>query len=195
MNTIDAIEGIVKTIIDQSFNDFISDRRDDSDYTRNVKTVLNALDTFFQKNIEVATTPVAILKEVIYKYAKEKWIKFRTDGEFFQEESPNDSDKLNDIEYLNYYYDYIYDRGVYPLWSLLRQLLSNSIGKNMPDSKEKQIRKELNNLTKSIDSILKKIEVEREKLQPRPLSDDAPDKRNGSENPPDKNSQQVEHSE
>ncbi len=115
MNAIDTIEGILKTIIDQSFDDFISDRRDDSDYTRNVKTVLNALEVFLQKNIEFATTTAPTIKGVIYKYAKEKWIAFRSEGVLSKESYRDDSDNLNDIEYLSYYYDYVYDRGVYPL--------------------------------------------------------------------------------
>ena len=121
VNAIDTIEGILKTIIDQSFDDFISDRRDDSDYTRNVKTVLNALEVFLQKNIEFATTPAPTIKGVIYKYAKEKWIALRSEGVLSKENSRDDSDNLNDIEYLSYYYDYVYDHGVYPLWYLIRR--------------------------------------------------------------------------
>ena len=62
------------------------------------------------------------------------------------------------------------------------------IGNNMPDSKEMQIQKELNNLSKSIDSILKKIDIEREKLQPQPLKDDASGANKEDDNSPDNNS-------
>ncbi len=58
----------------------------------------------------------------------------------------------------------------------------------MPDSKEKQIQNELNNLSKSIDSILKKIEIERGKLQLQPLGDDTSGANNEDENSPDDDS-------
>ena len=59
----------------------------------------------------------------------------------------------------------------------------------MPDSKEKQIQKELNDLSKSIDSILKKIESERQKLQPSPLPENAVSAKKTSESPPAMDSQ------
>lgn len=115
MNSIDTIEGIVREIIDRSFEDLESDARDDSDYIRNIKTVLTAVETFFKNNVEITTTPDSVIRQILYDYAKEKWMDYKLNGQDDRKKLTNEMGHSNNREYLNFYFDYIYDRGVYPL--------------------------------------------------------------------------------
>lgn len=114
MNCIDAIEGIIKRIIDHTLEDLISDRLDDTEYIRNIKTVIVAAEAFIQENKEGFHSP-EVVKRVLYSYAKDKWMNHRILPQSKNKTTTNEVDNLLDREYLYYYYDYIYDRGVSPL--------------------------------------------------------------------------------
>ncbi len=114
MNCIDAIEGIVKTIVDCTLEDLASDNLDDTLFIHSVKTTITATLTFLSKNIEVSDNP-DLVKRIIYDYAKEKWITHWIACEKRDHQMIEDGNiKSVDRAYLDYYYDYIYDRGVYP---------------------------------------------------------------------------------
>lgn len=114
MNCIDAIEGIIKRIIDHVLDDLISDRLDDTEYIRNIKTVIVATEAFIQENKEGGHSPEVVTR-ILYSYAKDKWMDHRVLPPSKNKPAIDKTDNLFDREYLYYYYDYIYDRGVSPL--------------------------------------------------------------------------------
>jgi len=114
MNCIDAIEGIIKRIIDRTNENLVSDRLDDTEYIRNIKAVIAAAETFFGENREVANNPEVVVR-ILYDYAKDKWMSHHAKLQDKNKSTTDETDDLFDLEYLYYYYDYIYDRGVYPL--------------------------------------------------------------------------------
>ena len=112
MNCIDAVEGTVKSIINGLFQLFVESGLDDTEYIRSVKRVLDSTDTFLQNNKEIAGNPKT-LKDVLYGYAKDLWLK-----QLINQTKANDDGKeevFEKMEYLDYYFDYIYSRGTYPL--------------------------------------------------------------------------------
>ncbi len=113
MNCIDAIEGTVKQIIDQTYENLVIDRMDDTEYIRNIKVAIEAVDSFISKNRELSTHP-EVIKKVLYDYAKEKWMAYRSKKEDTSKTAGNEGAESMDSEYFFYYYDYIYDRGVQP---------------------------------------------------------------------------------
>lgn len=123
MNCIDAIEGIVKTIVDCTLEDLASDNLDDTLFIHSVKTAITATLTFLNKNIEVSDNP-DLVKRIIYDYAKEKWITHWAAREKRDPQMVEEGNTISvDRAYLDYYYDYIYDRGVYPPWNDLPLIL------------------------------------------------------------------------
>lgn len=112
MKCIDAIEGTVKCILKRMHADHLNNNADDSEYIQTVKTVIAATDQYIESNPECIEDP-DLLKQVLYAYSRDLWLieqePTRTDnrpiGSTFRTESE---------EYQTYYYDYIYDRGIYP---------------------------------------------------------------------------------
>jgi hypothetical protein len=114
MNCIDAIEGTVKCIIDRLHEMYIEERRDDSEYIRCVKKIINATESYVntQKQIPVESK---MLKDGLYAYSKELWLKRQATEQDIPDTvsgemvviQPNDG-------YQDYYYDYIYSHGLYP---------------------------------------------------------------------------------
>ena len=114
MNCIDAIEGIIKCIVDRTLEDLAADMLDDTEYIRMTKTAIIAVLAFLDDNKEVSDNP-DVIRQVLYDYAKEKWINQCADIHEKNKPTTTDGeDSMVDREYLDYYYDYIYDRGVYP---------------------------------------------------------------------------------
>lgn len=122
MNCIDAVEGTVKKIVDHTYEDLVSDRMDDTEYIRNIKVVIEAVDTFINENREIANHP-EVIKKILYDYAKEKWMTHRTQLRNKNKNIIQEEDGPMDFDYFYYYYDYIYDRGVQPYWLM-------TVGKN-----------------------------------------------------------------
>lgn len=112
MKCIDAIEGTVKKVIDRIHRNFVEDRKDDTEYIRNVQQVIDAASTFVQENKEVIPEPEA-LRRVLYEYAKELWMD-QLQQSFSSEEAQGAGFSREDVEYYEYYYDHIYRYGTYP---------------------------------------------------------------------------------
>jgi hypothetical protein len=72
MKCIDAIEGTVKCILNRIHEVSLEDRRDDSEYIRSVKAVIDATDNFIEGNQEIIPDR-DLLKNVLYRYSKELW--------------------------------------------------------------------------------------------------------------------------
>ncbi|MFH2044034.1 MAG: hypothetical protein ABIK92_02690 [Pseudomonadota bacterium] len=111
MNCIDAVEGTVKSIINGLFQLFIESGLDDTEYIRSIKKVLDSTDTFLRNNKEIAGNPKT-LKDVLYGYAKDLWLK-----QLVNKTKSSDDVKeqiVEKMEYYEYYFDYIYGHGTYP---------------------------------------------------------------------------------
>jgi hypothetical protein len=108
MRCIDAIEGNVKLILNQLHRAFIDQQLDDSEYIRNVKSVLDATHQYAQKNPEIVDSP-EMLKRVLYVYSRNLWL---TGPQSISSAKKNGDPDADD--YQTYYYDFLYDRGVYP---------------------------------------------------------------------------------
>jgi hypothetical protein len=78
MKCIDAIEGTVKCILNRIHEVSLEDRRDDSEYVRSVKAVIDATDIFIEGNKEIIPDR-DLLKNVLYRYSKDLWRSTATD--------------------------------------------------------------------------------------------------------------------
>jgi hypothetical protein len=112
MKCIDAVEGTVKCILNQLHAAHMQVFCDDSEYIYQVKTVIDATGAYVEQNPELIQDP-AILKQVLYTYSRNLWLKEKLSGEASQNAPPNGSTSETD-DYQTYYYDYVYERGVYP---------------------------------------------------------------------------------
>ena len=111
MKCIDIIEGATKGILERLYQMCINDNLDDSEYVRNVKSVIEAIDAFLQKNPELVDDP-DLLKHVLYVYSRNLWLF----GNQQDESGAKSAEALNEEqeEYQTYYFDYLYNRGLYP---------------------------------------------------------------------------------
>ncbi len=107
MKCIDAVEGTVKCILKQLHSTHDHASSDDSEYIQQVKMVIDAIDEYVLRNPELIDDP-AILKQVLYVYSRQLWLK----GQKSCKVGPRTQTENED--YHTYYYDFLYDRGVYP---------------------------------------------------------------------------------
>lgn len=112
MRCIDAVEGSVKCILKQLHSTHHQASSDDSEYIQQVKMVINAIDEYAEKNPELIDDP-SILKQVLYVYSRKLWLKGQKSCQSASQIKPKDQMTDND-DYYTYYYDFLYDRGVYP---------------------------------------------------------------------------------
>jgi hypothetical protein len=80
MKCIDAIEGTVKCILNRIHEVSLEDRRDDSEYVRSVKAIIDATDNFVEGNQEIIPDR-DLLKNVLYRYSKELWRSTSSDAD------------------------------------------------------------------------------------------------------------------
>jgi len=112
MNCIDAVEGTAKSIIDGLFQLFTESNRDDTEYVRNVKKVMDSTGLFLQNNREITGDPET-LKKVIYEYAKDLWLNNLVNN--IKTDDKSSEKVLEKVEYHEYYFNHIYNHGTYPL--------------------------------------------------------------------------------
>ena len=110
MKCIDAIEGSVKNIIKEIHSAHTRNSADDSEYIYNVKTVIDATDQYVRSQPELIENP-DILKQVLYVFSRNLWLLGQQADA--SETKANAMDSENE-EYQTYYFDYIYNRGIYP---------------------------------------------------------------------------------
>jgi hypothetical protein len=113
MKCIDAIEGTAKYIISQFHQIFIEERLDDTEYIRNIKAIINGIDVFTQDNKEIISE-AQMLKQVLYSFSKELWLKNLEKSCTKSSTSLDINDSSENNGYYDYYFDYIYNHGVYP---------------------------------------------------------------------------------
>ena len=112
MKCIDAIEGTVKSILQQIHSVSLDQNLDDSEYVRNVKAVIDATERFIQNNPEVVDAP-ELIKQVLYLYSRNLWLMHQQSAEHIDAEKIDSSISDNE-EYQTYYFDFLYHRGFYP---------------------------------------------------------------------------------
>ena len=109
MNCIDAIESMAKAMLEKFLDVSTEYRLDVSDYIRNVKAVIDTVILFVKNNPEVSETP-ELIQDVLYEFAKTKWLA-RLE---MTVESDGEMGAMRDREYQAYCYDYLYAHGNYP---------------------------------------------------------------------------------
>ena len=113
MKCIDAIEGTTKYIISEFHQIYIEKGLDDTEYIRNIKAIINGIDMFTQANKEIISE-AKMLKQVLYSFSKELWLA-NLEKSYTKNVTSHDEDySSKNNEYYNYYFDYIYNHGVYP---------------------------------------------------------------------------------
>ena len=113
MKCIDAIEGTAKYIISQFHKLFIEEMLDDTEYIRNIKAIIDGIDMFIQDNKEVIIE-AKMLKQVLYSFSKELWLANLKKSYTENITSHDEDDSSENNGYYDYYFDYIYNHGVYP---------------------------------------------------------------------------------
>ena len=111
MNCIDAIEGTVKSILMRMCDGCVTHGKDQSDYIRDVQTVLDGTDDFFVDNPEVIENP-DLAGQVLYNFARQLWVEQATQDVSLEDVAEQSQE---DIEYLEYTFDHLYTHGNYPL--------------------------------------------------------------------------------
>ena len=104
MQSIDAIEGTVKFILENLHRQAGESGWDDTEYIASVKTVMEAVDRFIEENQEIINEP-RLLHDVLYGHAKNLWLSTLNES---------DPQAQPDEAYSEYYFDYIYQHGIYP---------------------------------------------------------------------------------
>jgi hypothetical protein len=114
MNCIDAIEGSFKCLINRFHQAYLDESLDDTIYVRNIRSLVEGLEDFIQHNKELQLIDPKILRNVIYGYARDKWLKSIRD--LISKERPPGAKAIaaESEEYYQYYFDYIYHHGMYP---------------------------------------------------------------------------------
>ena len=112
---IEAIEGTARSILKALYDVFLSDRQDDTEYIRNVKAVMGALQRYAQENHTVLSDPDPI-KLKLYRFAKSLWLENlkRDAGDGPEADIEPVADDTEYEDYYDYYFDYIYNHRVYP---------------------------------------------------------------------------------
>jgi hypothetical protein len=113
MKCIEAIEGTLKSIISKFHQVFLEDGLDDTEYVRNIKVVIDGTDMFLQGNKEILNEP-HMLKQVLYSFSKELWLKGLKNIRSQESALNDETSGCENDGYDEYYYDYIYNHGVYP---------------------------------------------------------------------------------
>jgi hypothetical protein len=108
----DTIEGLTKAVIQKMFDDFIQNTLDDSEYIRNIKSVIQATDSFLKSHKGLVNVPESFGLE-LYRFAQSLWLQHHSHT------CPPPKDEVqNEMEedsYYEYYFDYLYQYGKYPM--------------------------------------------------------------------------------
>ena len=108
MNCIDAVEGTAKSVLSRFLDLSAEFRMDASEYIRNVKAVIEAVNQFVKNNPEISDNP-EIICGVLYDHARSQWL------ERMGKAADAEADAaIPDVEYQAYCYDYVFANGNFP---------------------------------------------------------------------------------
>lgn len=113
MNCIDAIEGVLKNTLEGLSGRYERGEIDDMDYAQTLKLLIRGARLFLEQNPEIAQSP-AILEKVLYEKAKNRWheiLRKRIEADAAKD---GENQPLPDEGHSDYFFDFIFDRGVYP---------------------------------------------------------------------------------
>jgi len=112
---IEAVEGTARSVLKSLYEVFVNDRQDDTEYIRNVKAVMDGLQRFSQENEDALSDPGPV-KLKLYRFSKELWLENLKRGAGDGPDSAIEpvADDMEYEDYYDYYFDYIYNHGVYP---------------------------------------------------------------------------------
>lgn len=114
MNFIDAIEGTGHSILQRLHRGYLDGSRDDSEFIGNVKMVIEGIDAFIAAHAELMI-PADVVVKVLYKYARQLWLEGAEAEEAGRKDEGGDPAEENETAaYHRYYFDYVYQHGVYP---------------------------------------------------------------------------------
>ncbi len=109
----DPIKNVLRSVLIKIHQIFKESHQDDTEYVRNVKAVLNGFDAFAQDNKEVVRDPDSV-RQWLYQFSKEQWLENVATARKKDAASQDDYPTSADDGYHDYYYDYIFNHGVYP---------------------------------------------------------------------------------
>ncbi|MEE4608136.1 MAG: hypothetical protein V2L15_04550 [Desulfobacteraceae bacterium] len=114
MNFIDAIEGTGRSILESLHRGYLDGSRDDSEFIGNVKMVIEGIDAFISAHAELMI-PADVVVKVLYNHARQLWLEGGEAEEAEKKDGGQDSAEENETAaYRRYYFDYVYQHGVYP---------------------------------------------------------------------------------
>lgn len=112
MQHIDAIEGVVKSILSEMFHASAVDSPDDTDYIRSVKIIIRASVDHVQNFTDSAGASTAI-QNALYSHAKNLWLNHIKKIRQSEPDACKSSEENQD-GYDSYFFDYIYKHDSYP---------------------------------------------------------------------------------
>jgi hypothetical protein len=113
MNFIDAMEGTGCSILQRLYRGYRDGSRDDSEFIGNVKMVIEGIAAFIQAHAELMI-PADVVVKVLYNHARQLWLE-GDEAEACRKAGGGDAAEENETAaYRRYYFDYIYQNGVYP---------------------------------------------------------------------------------
>ena len=114
MQSIDAIEGVLKDVLAGFQKRYSEGELDDTEYAQNVKIVIEEAGRFMERNPEIGT-PGSLLKGLLYESAKSWWLERVVNLQKLDAAEDGLDSPPDDEGYLEYYFDHIYRRGTYPV--------------------------------------------------------------------------------
>ncbi|MBI9076314.1 MAG: hypothetical protein JEZ02_12975 [Desulfatibacillum sp.] len=113
MNCIDGIEGVLRCILGEFQERYVTGTLDDSDFIPNLRVVIDGAARFLEQNEEIGIAP-AILQNVMHQACKKWWMEFANTQRAKDAEEDKESPSGDSQEYLDHYFDHIYYHGTYP---------------------------------------------------------------------------------
>lgn len=113
MNFIDAIEGTGRSILQRLHQGYLDGSRDDSEFIGNLKMVIEGIEAFISTHAELMI-PADVVVKVLYNHARQLWLEGDGAEETEKKDGAISSEENETAAYRRYYFDYVYQHGVYP---------------------------------------------------------------------------------
>jgi hypothetical protein len=107
MKCIDAIEGVIISVLKEFFSEYCPSK-DDSEFALNVKIIIKAVDRFVREHREIIGDS-EILRKILFEFSRDLWIE-----EMLKRHNPEEADLEKEKEYYTYYFNHLYNQGIYP---------------------------------------------------------------------------------
>ncbi|MBU2488920.1 MAG: hypothetical protein KKA60_05980 [Proteobacteria bacterium] len=113
MKCIDGIEGVVRCVLDGFKLRYAEGSDDDSEFAANVKTTIENACRFLDENKEIGVSG-QLLRQVLFDESQKWWLERA--GRLQKKDAEEDGSLpfQTDEEYNEFYFNSLYNRGVYP---------------------------------------------------------------------------------